>query len=214
MVARITSQHLVRSLAIQHYLDSRFVCQAEYSVLGVNTGTPEWLSLSANQVVKVAHQLLGTRSDLMHRATGMAGNQIHPLLFRELPVIGDKTESVQIDLRLQMANSANNRRRVDTAGEGCANRHIASQMQRNTLQEQSSQLLTCFVKADIEGGIGRRGPVTNRLFDTATIYIHRAAVAGGKLSDLLKQRVFPMIGSAELQIVVGTLGAHLPFATG
>jgi hypothetical protein len=72
----------------------------------------------------------------MNVRSGFSAHDVNPAFFADGLVIGDKAESMNLSLVIQVTNRHHDGRRINAAGERRAERDVAAQMQLDVAQEK------------------------------------------------------------------------------
>ncbi len=81
-------------------------------------------------MVKVSHQLSRIRSDLICQCVSLRCHQVDPGLLVDSRSLSDIAKRIEVKVpTLNESHGGKDRRRVDSAGESCSHRDIASQVQ-------------------------------------------------------------------------------------
>ena len=105
----ISAQDLIRSLPVQHDLDSCLLSGPEHAILRVQTRTRRRHVLHVRELFEVGHELRSGWSDLVNLRARSLTHDVHPLLFVQPFILCNVAERVEIDIRLQIAHRHNDR---------------------------------------------------------------------------------------------------------
>ena len=97
-VRHVAGEQLVRTLTVEHDLQSPVRRHAEDTVLGVDAGASERFVLRPNQPFQVMTQIIVSNLNLMNSRAGIGGGKVNPAFFVDAWSVGDEADRLQVDV--------------------------------------------------------------------------------------------------------------------